>query len=146
MKKFNLIIVLLVSLNTFSQKCSDKPVSENYKKVMNSLFSKEYKKCSVKIIGEFFREGYVKGYRKPRKLKRKIFFQCLPVGGVPKSTAYFNNSLGDFFVIDKKQSDLIFNLNKGDKIEMVGTTFTQNYFGKELSTYFVVTAINKIEK
>lgn len=137
-------ILILATNILYSQDCESEPKNENYKKVMNPVFSENYRNCPVKIKAEFLREGYIRGYRKPKKLKKKVFFQCVADNGIPQETMLPGLTSGNFFVIEKEKSDVIFELKKGDKLEIVGTTFTQNYFGKKLNTFFIVSKINKI--
>lgn len=112
---------------------------------MSSVFAKEFEKCPVTITAEYFKEGYLKGYRKPRKLKKMYFFQCVAEGGEGTSQPFQKGLSGDFFVINKKMADKVIDLKKGDKLELTGTTFTQNYFGTELNIFFIVTEIKVLE-
>ena len=121
------------------------PTNEKYKKVMSSAFAKDYEDCPVTITAEYFKEGYLKGYRKPRKLKKMYFFQCVAEGEEGTSQPFQKGLSGDFFVIDKKMADQVIEFNKGDKLELTGTTFTQNYYGTEVNTFFKVTEIKKVE-
>lgn len=66
------------------------------------------------------------------------FFQCVGLGEKGKSVPLSNEMSGDFFVIDKEKADVVLGLKKGDKIRLTGKTFTQNYFGTEVNTFFIV--------
>jgi hypothetical protein len=140
------ILLALVFVFNFGmihgQDCPE-PTKENYKKVTSSAFAKDYEKCPVIIEAEYFGEGYLNGYRKPKKLKDMYFFQCTAIGGEGTKQAFQNEVTGEFFVIDKSIADLVLELKKGDKIELTGTTFTQNYVGTTLNSFFIVTAVKK---
>jgi len=127
-----------------AQDCPE-PTKEKYNKVMSSAFAEDFEKCPVMIEAEYLKEGFIKNMRKPRKIKKMYFFQCTSIGGETKPAGFGNELSGDYFVIDKKLADKIIDLKKGDKIKLTGTTFTQNYFGIGLSTYFKVTDVMKIE-
>ena len=142
-----LILIILVAIYTIPAYCQTDCVSpheENYRKVMSPAFAKEYEKCPVTITAEYFTDGYLKNYRKPNKIKNMYFFQCTNIGEIAKPAPLTNEMSGDFFVIDKAKADKVLELKKGDKLKLTGTTFTQNYFGTELSTFFVVTMIEKL--
>lgn len=110
---------------------------------MSSAFSKDYEKCPVIITVEYFGEGYLKNYRKPSKIKNMYFFQCVNVGDNGKPAPMTNEMSGDFFVIDKTKANDVIELKKGDRIKLTGTTFTQNFWGTELSVFFIVTKVEK---
>lgn len=113
---------------------------------MNSAFAENYKDCPVTIRGEYFKDGYLNGYRKPRKLKNMYFFQCVGEGEKGTLQPLQNGLSGDFFVIDKSKAELILEFSKGDKLELTGTTFVQNYFGSELNTFFIATKIKRLNQ
>ena len=136
--------VLLFSINTFSQTDCTEAKEEKYKKVMSSAFAKDFEKCSVIINCEYFTEGYLNGWRKPNKLKKMYFFQCIGSGEKGKTVPMSNEMSGDFFVIDKEKADVVLSLKKGDKIRLTGKTFTQNYFGTEVNTFFIVEKLEKL--
>ncbi|QLG46393.1 hypothetical protein [Costertonia aggregata] len=142
--KILLTLCLLTACSIFSQDCPE-PKTENYKKVMSSAFAKDYKDCPVTIEGVYFKEGYANGYRKPKKVKKMYFFQCTNSDGNNNSNALTNEESGDFFVIEKDKADTVIEFQKGDKLKITGTTFIQNYFGMELSVFFIVSDIEKIE-
>ena len=138
--------VLLFSINTFSQTDCTEAKEEKYKKVMSSAFAKDFEKCSVIINCEYFTEGYLNGWRKPNKLKKMFFFQCVDSGEKGKPAPLTNEMSGDFFVIDQEKSDEVLNLKKGDKIRLTGRTFTQNYYGTEINIFFIVEKVEKQTK
>ncbi len=145
MKRILLLSLLIfVTSFTFGQDCPE-PKEKNYNKVMSPAFAEEFENCPVTIEAEYLKEGYLKNYRKPKKLKKMYFFQCTSVDGDTKPAAGTNEPSGDFFVIDKSLADLVLDLKKGDKIKVTGTTFTQNHFGIELSTFFKVSNVEKVE-
>lgn len=146
MKKTVLLLIAIVFTITtsFGQDCGE-PTKESYKKVTSSAFAKDYEDCPVIIEAEYFGEGYLKGYRKPKKLKKMYFFQCVGVGEEGTKQPFQTGLSGEFFVISKDKADLVLDLKQGDKIELTGTTFTQNYFGTEVNTFFKVTDVKKIE-
>ena len=138
------ITVTFCAISSYSQTGCPEPKEENYKKVMSSSFAKDYEKCPVVIITEYFGEGYLKNYRKPSKLKNMYFFQCVNIGENGKPAPVTNEVSGDFFVIDKSKVNDVIELKKGDKVKLTGTTFTQNFWGTELSVFFIVSKVEKI--
>lgn len=144
MKHFLIVIILFFGLSTVNAQDCSEPIMQKYKKVMNSAFAKDYKDCPVIIEAEYLKEGYMKNYRKPKKIKKMYFFQCIAIDGETKSAAITNEKIGDFFVIDKKMADKVIDFEKGQKLKITGTTFTQNYFGTELSTFFKVQKVEKM--
>ncbi len=144
-KKIVLLFAFCLStIVSFGQDCP-KPTKEKYKKVMSSAFAKEFKDCPVIIDAVYFKEGFLNGYRKPKKIKKMYFFQCTDDTGTTKSAGLTNEVSGDFFVINKDLADKVLDLEKGNKISVTGTTFVQNYFGTELGVYFIVKDIVKVE-
>ncbi|MFN8298115.1 MAG: hypothetical protein U0T75_03345 [Chitinophagales bacterium] len=139
-----LFITITMGVMLSAQQNCPEPKEENYKKVMSSAFAEEYKKCPVTIVAEYFGEGYLTNWRKPYKLKDMYFFQCVNVGEQGKPAPLSNEMAGDFFVIDKAKADLVLNLKKGDKLKLTGVTFVQNYVGVEMSTFFIVDKVQKI--
>jgi len=143
MKNLLFLIALTGLLNfTFAQNKCPEATEENYKKVMSSAFAKDYEKCPVIIVAEYFGDGYLKNYRKPSKIKNMYFFQCVNVGDNGRQDPATNETSGDFFVIDKSLANEVVDLKKGDKLKLTGTTFTQNYLGTNLNIFFIV---NKVE-
>lgn len=135
------ISLFFITTVTFGQDCFE-PTEEKYNKVMSSAFAEEFETCPVIIEAEYLKEGYVKNMRKPRKIKKMYYFQCTSVGGEAKPVGLASDLSGDFFVVDKSMADKVLDLKKGDKLKLTGTTFTQNYFGMELSTFFKVTDVS----
>lgn len=144
-KLFITTLLFSISLYSFAQECPENPEEVPYKKAMSSAFAKEYEKCPILIKGEYLQDGYLTGYRKPSKIKDMYFFQCVAEGEKGSSQPFQSGLTGEFFVIDKKKADKVLSLKKGDRIELIGTTFTQNYFGTEINTFFIVTDVKKIE-
>lgn len=143
MKKIILAFFIFFSVISLAQEPVSPIVHEAYKKVMNS--ADEYKNTPVTITGQFLKVGYLTGFRKPAKLKTMLFFQCTAENTDPTQQPLQTSPSGEFFVIDKNNADLVFSLTSGDKIEMTGTTFIQNYMGTKLSLFFIVTSIKKID-
>ncbi len=117
---------------------------EDYKKVMSSTFANDYTDKVVSIEAEYFKDGYLKNYRKPKKLKKMYFFQCLNIGDNAKEDSFTKEFCGDFFVIEKELADKVLELQKGDKVRLTGSTFVQNYFGTEMSAFFIVKDVVKL--
>jgi len=145
MRKPNLLFIAIcfVTSFVFGQNCPD-PIKEKYLKVTSLEFAKEFENCPVTIEAEFLSTGYLSGYRKPRKLRKMFYFQCVKVGEEGKKQGFNNVISGQFFVIEKDKADLVFNLKKGDKLELTGTSFTQNYFGTKIAVFFKVSGIKKL--
>ncbi|MCB9205425.1 MAG: hypothetical protein H6603_10650 [Flavobacteriales bacterium] len=127
--------------------CPSPPKKEPFRKVMSSAFAKEYEDCPVTIEAEYFADGYIDGFMKPRKIQDMYFFQCVEVGGQGKSGLLQGGLSGEFFVIDKDRAEEIFALKKGEKVEFTGTTFTQKVWfnGKDINTFFIVSKVNKVK-
>lgn len=143
---FIILTTLFLNVKAFSQiNCTEAKV-ETYKKVMSSAFAKDYEKCPVIIECEYFTEGYLNGWRKPSKLKKMYFFQCVGIGDKGKPAPMTNEMSGDFFVIEKDKVNEVINLKKGDKIRLTGKTFVQNYFGTEINTFFIVEKVENLTK
>mgnify|MGYP003611953891 CR=1 FL=1 len=143
---FITLSILFFNLNSFSQTNCNEAKEETYKKVMSSAFAKDFEKCPVIINCEYFTEGYLNGWRKPNKLKKMYFFQCVDLGEKGKPAPLSNEMSGDFFVIDKEKADEVLKLKKGDKIRLTGKTFTQNFYGTEINTFFIVEKVEKLTK
>ena len=137
------LLALIFSPIVFGQNCPE-PKLENYKKVISSAFANDYKDCPVIIEGTYFKDGYAKGYRKPNKLNKMYFFQCLSEDGNPSINPLSKDETGDFFVIEKDLADKAIDLTEGDKVRFTGTTFEQNFFGQKLYIFFIVTDLEKI--
>lgn len=144
MKNLLFFLCVLISTNTLIAQNCPEPKEENYKKVMSSAFANDFKDCPVIIKAEYLKDGFMTGWRKPSKINKMYFFQCVADGESPKSAPLTNETIGDFFVVDKKNVDVVLSLKKGDKIKATGKTFTQNYFGMNLHTFFIVEKIEKI--
>ncbi|WP_147309605.1 hypothetical protein [Marixanthomonas ophiurae] len=138
------LVCLVISTMAYSQDCPE-PTEEKYINVLGFSFTDEYVECPVIIEAEYLKVGYLKKYNKPRKFKKKFYFQCLPIGGKLKPAPITNEMSGDIFVIDKEMAHMVVGLEKGDKIKVTGTKFIHTYFGKELSTFFNVQHVEKVE-
>lgn len=142
-------LILIISLAFATEFCyaqTDCPPAkeEKYRKVMSSAFAKDFESCPVIITAEYFGEGYMKNYIKPSKLKNMYFFQCINIGDNGKPMPLSNELSGDFFVIEKDKANEVLDLKKGDKLKLTGNTFTPNYMGTELSSFFIVQKVEKI--
>lgn len=131
-----------VELKVISTDCP-KPKMENYRKVLSSAFSEDFEDCPVVIEAEYLKDGYMKNWLKPKELENMFFFQCVKINGNTKKAELTNEEIGEFFVIEKDKADIIFDLQKGDKLYLTGVTHTQIYYGKKLSLFFVVSKIEK---
>ena len=148
MKKLIRVSVLALALICTSiivaQDCPE-PTPENYKKVTSSAFVKDFEDCPVIIEATYYKEGYAKGYRKPKKLNNMYFFQTLSDDGVPSVNPLSQDETGDFIVVDKAMADEAIELKRGDRIRLTGTTYQQNYLGQKLHVFFIATGLEKIE-
>ena len=109
------IAIVFTSSLTFGQDCPE-PVKKKYVKVTSIDFAKEYEDCPVIIEAEFFRVGYLPGFKKPNKLRKMFYFQCVEKGEEGRPKGLTKVISGEFFVIEKEKADLIFDLKKGDNI------------------------------
>jgi hypothetical protein len=157
MKKTLLTILLMsmtIALN--AQKKSNKapcpePMKANYGRVMSPAFAKEYTDCPVIIEGEFLKREYPKNYSVPMRLSGSkkgntwYTFQCV---SIEEPSLVQITDIGDFFVIEKDNSEPIFNLKRGDRIRVAGTTMVLNVRvdGKNVvpTPFFVVQKIEVI--
>jgi hypothetical protein len=151
MVRFKIIVALLVFSGTFVAAQSKKtkvecpePKEENYKKVTSSAFAEDYEDCPVIIVAEYFKDGFMTGYRKPNKLKNMYFFQCVDVGMEGTKAALTNELTGNLFVIEKELADQVLGLKPGDKIRVTCTTFTQIYYGTEIGNYVIAKKVEKL--
>lgn len=147
MKKLIRIFVLTLAFISTSiivaQDCPE-PKPENYKKVTSSAFVKDFEDCPVIIEGTYYKEGYAKGYRQPKKLNKMYFFQTLSDDGVPSVNPLSKDETGDFIVVDKQMAVQAIELKRGDKVRLTGTTYQQNYLGQKLHVFFIATNIEKL--
>ncbi len=116
---------------------------EKYEKVMSFAFADDYTDKEVVIEGEYLKSGFIKNMKKPGKLKKMYFFQCLSIGGQSGAAPVTNEACGDFFVIEKSKADMVMELKKGDKLRIKGTPYYRKYYGIATEVYFVVESIEK---
>ena len=143
----NLFILLLFVFSGsigFAQNC-EPPKLEDYKIVLNDAFDQDYKKCLVTIKGVFHRVGYLTGWKKPNKLKKDFFFQCLSLEKDTETNVHFSEEkAGQFFTINRSKGKEILNYKQGDTLVLTGKTFIQNFYGKEINTFFRVEKIENL--
>jgi len=126
-----------------AQDCPD-PVMEDYTKVLNTAFAKDYVKCPVIIEGMFLQCDLVSGYKPPKKLKKMFFFQCYDIEAGP-NTSFGNQQYGDYFAINKDQADKILSFQKGDKLKLTGSTYIYSIMGTVANIFFVVEEVEKVD-
>jgi hypothetical protein len=135
--------IAILSHFCFGQKKCPEPKEENYKKVMSPASAKDFEKCPVIITAEYFKEGFANNTKKPGKFKSMYVFQCVNPGDNGNPAPVTNEICGDFFAIDRDNADEVLNLKKGNIIKFTGVTTSQNVWGKEPTTFFLV---NKVEQ
>jgi len=138
-----LAIALVFTSLALGQDCPE-PTLQNYKKVTSSAFVNDYKDCPVIIEAVYFKEGYAKGYRKPKKIGKMYFFQTLSDDGTPEINPLSKDETGDFIVVSKELAEKAIELKGGDKVRLTGTTYQQNYLGQKLHVFFIATNIEKL--
>jgi len=126
-----------------SKNCPD-PIEQNYNKVLNNAFLKDFEKCPVIITAEFLKTGGAKMFSYGKSVENLAMFQCVNVGGKPSPAPLSGESIGDLFCINKENSDIIFTLKQGDKIKLTGVTVINEYSGLELFHYFLASNIEKL--
>lgn len=120
------------------------PIEQNYNKVLNNAFLKDFEKCPVIITAEFLKTGGAKMFSYGKSVENLAMFQCVNVGGKPSAAPLSGESIGDLFCINKENSDIIFTLKQGDKIKLTGVTVINEYSGLELFHYFLASKIEKL--
>jgi len=116
----------------------------SYAKVVNPAYARDYIGADIITEVEFYSAG--KARNEATKIpKGHVVFQVIPIGGSPKNAKFGGGQLGDYVFIPKEQSDIIFDLKRGDKIQLRGGTRVQKYYlnGIEIIE-FVATSIKKI--
>jgi len=153
MKAFNYILLLFITFSLTGcittktlQATANVPVGTtvNYSKVVNPAYARDYIGADIITEVEFYSAG--KARNEATKVPRGyVVFQVLPLGGTPKNAKFGGGELGDYVFLPKDQSDIIFNLNRGDKIQLRGGTRVQKYYlnGIEIIE-FIATSIEKI--
>ena len=145
-----LIVIMVVSFfNLNADKKSVCPEAGKVvplKKVMNSSFIKDYEKCDISVEVEFFKlgnDGYMLGQYNTSK---NTTFQVLVPGEAPPIN-FGGLSFGYFAGVPKSKSDILFDLKKGDKIILRGSTFgTYSMNGNLVVGVFDAKSIKKVEK
>jgi hypothetical protein len=139
-------VFLIVSLGITSIKASDCPPPKDapFKKVMNVSFAEDYLECPTIIHAQLFSSDRPKSWAFPSNLNDFVIFQCIGVGEDPKAMPLSGELTGEFIAIPKNKSDLIFELNRGDKVKITGVTWIYKIDGSNFQTvYFMATSIEK---
>lgn len=153
MKTFNYILLLLfvssltscITTKTLKATASvPAGTTVNYSKVVNPAYATDYIGADIITEVEFYNAG--KARNQATKIpKDHVVFQVLPIGGTPKDAPFGGGQLGDYVFLPKDQSDIIFNLERGDKIQLRGGTRVQKYHLNGIKIIeFVATSIEKI--
>lgn len=138
-------LLLFFTLSTGIIQAQDcpSPSKEKYIKVLSESFSDQYVECPVTITATFYKQGFMRGYKKPRKQKKMHTFQCLGENKKPSQLAFATEPSGDIFFIDKSKAGETIDLERGDVLELTGTTYIHKYFGLQ-TTYFIVQSLKKV--
>lgn len=116
----------------------------SYSRVVNPAYATDYLDANVITEVEFYSAG--KANNVATKIpKGYVVFQIIPIGGSPENAPFGGGLIGDYAFLPKGQSDIIFDLKKGDKIRMTGGTRVQKYYlnGIEIIE-FIASSVEKI--
>ncbi|GGG25295.1 hypothetical protein GCM10011344_27460 [Dokdonia pacifica] len=116
----------------------------NYSKVINPAYAKDYIDADIITQVEFYSAG--KANNDLTKVpKGNVVFQVIPVGGSAKNAPFGGGQVGDYVFLPKEQSDLIFDLQRGDKIQLRGGTRVKKYYinGAEIIV-FIASSVTKL--
>lgn len=115
-----------------------------YAKVVNPAYAQDYIGADIITDVEFYSAG--KANNMATKIpKNHIVFQVLPIGGTAKNAPFGGGQLGDYVFLPKSQSDLIFDLKRGDKIQLRGGTRVQKYYINGIEVIeFIATSVTKL--
>jgi hypothetical protein len=137
MKLFTIFLLGLLILN-------DCPSEEqNFRKVMTPQFAEELEECIITTRAEFIGMGAA-GMRIPNKLKGKVVFRCVSPGEQPEKNQLSGQDVGFFCFGTKENTELLFDLKRGDLIQLKGKVWVNNYMGYKQSN-FIIESISKLE-
>ena len=142
MKLINLFPILLFSIITFNvnAQCDE----TNFRKIMTPQFAEGLADCKLTTRVEFLGMGNA-GMRIPNKLKKKVIFRCISPGEEPSKNQLSGQEVGYFCYADKSNSDVLFDLQKGDIIVLTGTVWVNNWMGYKNGN-FICQKIAKVEE
>jgi hypothetical protein len=116
----------------------------SYGKVMNPAFAREYIGADIITEVEFYANGASNTWQ-TKVPKKHIVFQVVQIDGTPKNSGFGGGALGDYVFVPKSQGDLIFDLQKGDKIQLRGgTRIRKSLIGNVEIVEFVATSVSKL--
>ncbi|QKX07698.1 hypothetical protein HN014_22120 (plasmid) [Aquimarina sp. TRL1] len=115
----------------------------NFRKIMTPQFAKGLSECQLTTKVEFIGMGNA-GMRVPNKLKNKIIFRCVSPGDEPVKNQLSGQEIGYFCYVNKDNSDILFDLKKGDLIELKGKVWVNNWMGYKNGN-FICESINKLQ-
>jgi hypothetical protein len=126
MKK--IITIFLISAiwaTTINSTDCPEPKEVPFQKLMNPTFAKDYQLCPIPTKAEFFSADRPKAWTYPPKVKNQVVFQCVAQGDQGKAMPLSGEVTGEFIVLPKDKSDLVFELKKGDKVKITGVTWVE---------------------
>ncbi len=113
-----------------------------FSKAMNEGYAEEYIGADIVTMAEFLAPG--KGAYHIDVPKNHIVFQAVSPGGKGQSNPFSGQAMGEFVLIHKDAGDLVFELERGDLIELRGGTEVKKGHGLFFAT-FRATSIQRAE-
>ena len=142
MKLLHCIAILFFSLSTLSvnAQCDE----TNFRKIMTPQFAEGLSECQLTTKVEFVGMGNA-GMRIPNKLKKKVIFRSVSPGEEPSKNQLSGQEVGYYCYATKDNSDVLFDLQRGDIIELTGTVWVNNWMGYKNGN-FICESIKKVEE
>ncbi|MGI6393767.1 MAG: hypothetical protein ACOX2F_03380 [bacterium] len=107
-------------VQTSQNSCPEPGTMISLKKVMSHSFIKDYEKCDVSVEAEFLKMGNDGYMLRNYDTSSNTTFQILIPGEAPQASLG-GMSFGIFAGTPKSNSDILFDLNQGDKIILRGS-------------------------
>ncbi len=136
MKKYYFLLLAFCLTAMANAQCPEAGTVVPTAKIMNASSAKDYTDCDVTIEASFIFSS-VSGYKHPGTFKKSVVFQVSPIGE-EDNYRDARGQRGLFVAIPKEGSDAIFELSKGDRLELRGHTYVK--YG---IVYFVASSYKK---
>jgi len=115
-----------------------------YSKVINPAYARDYIGADIVTEAEFYSAGKANNVA-TKVPKGHVVFQVIPIGGSAKNAPFGGGQVGNYTFIPKSQSDIIFDLKPGDKIQLRGGTRVQKYFINGIEVIeFIAISVTKL--